>query len=100
VKKYEPGRLPIKVRDFFTEIGCQPIGLLKMDIEGGEYAILSDRRFDTLDVRIIVLEWHNTQEVANGRQWCGERLSSLGFSIADGAIRYANAGIIWAWKDE
>jgi FkbM family methyltransferase len=99
VEKYESGRLPIKVRDFFTEFGTQTIDLLKMDIEGGEYAILKDQRFETLDVRMIVLEWHNTAEISNGWQWCSERLSSLGYSLADGKLRYANAGILWAWKD-
>lgn len=60
VKTYEPGRLLIKVRDFFTEIRDQTIDLLKIDIEGGEYALLKDKRFETLDVKILVLEWHNT----------------------------------------
>ncbi len=99
VEKYKPGRLLIKVRDFFTEIGSQTIDLLKMDIEGGEYALLKDKRFETLDVRMLVLEWHDTAEISNGREWCSERLSSLGFNITDGEIRYAKAGILWAWKD-
>lgn len=100
VEKYESGRLPIKVRDFFTEIGSQTIDLLKMDIEGGEYPILKDPRFEKLNIRMIVLEWHDTDEIPNGREWCSERLSSLGFKIADGQLRYANAGILWAWKDD
>jgi FkbM family methyltransferase len=100
VDKYEPGRIPIKVRDFFTEIGSQTIDLLKIDIEGGEYSILKDKRFETLNVRMMVLEWHDTAEISNGRQWCLERLASLGFKVADGELRFASAGILWAWKDK
>jgi FkbM family methyltransferase len=99
VDKYQPGMLQIKVRDFFTEMEGQNIDLLKLDIEGGEYAILKDKRFETLNIQTIVLEWHDTTEIPNGRQWCSERLSSLGFKIADGQLRYEKAGILWAWKE-
>lgn len=95
----KPGRLPVTVRDFFKEIGSQRIDLLKMDIEGGEYSILSDDRFEKLDVRTIVMEWHNTDEVPDGRQWCIERLTSLDFKVSDGALRYDRAGMLWAWKE-
>jgi FkbM family methyltransferase len=93
------GRLPVTVRDFFDEMGGQRIDLLKMDIEGGEYPILSDRRFETLDVRTIVMEWHNTDEIPDGRKWCIERFTALNFKVSDGALRYDRAGMLWAWKD-
>src|ERR1044071_2593664 len=96
----KPGRLPVTVRDFFTEIGSQRIDLLKMDIEGGEYTILGDRRFEKTHVRTIVMEWHNTDEVPDGRQWCIERLTSLNFKVSDGALRYDRAGMLWAWKEK
>lgn len=34
------------------------VDLLKMDIEGGEWAILTDARLRELDAPIIVMEWH------------------------------------------
>ncbi|MEA5581256.1 FkbM family methyltransferase [Nodularia harveyana UHCC-0300] len=90
--------LPIKVCDFFTWMGTQTIDLLKMDIEGGEYAILNDKRLETVNIRKIVLEWHNTEEIPNGHQWCSDRLTALGYKVTDGQLRYANTGILWAWK--
>lgn len=90
--------MPIKIRDFFTEVGSRRIDLLKMDIEGGEYPILDDKRFETLDVQTIVLEWHNTVDHPDGRAWCSGRLTSLGFRVAPGQLDYGRAGVLWAWK--
>jgi FkbM family methyltransferase len=90
--------LSVKVCDFFTWIGTQKVDLLKMDIEGGEYAILNDARFTTVDIPTIVMEWHNTETLPDGRHWCTERLISLGYKIAAGKGSYQN-GILWAWKD-
>ena len=42
--------------DLFT-LG-HDIDLLKMDIEGGEWAILADPRMADLQARVIVMEWH------------------------------------------
>ncbi len=88
----------VNVLDLFEEIGDQKIDLLKMDIEGGEYSILEDDRFGKLNVKQVVLEWHNTDEISNGYQWCKNRFSDLGFETIDGELRYPQAGILWAWK--
>jgi Methyltransferase FkbM domain len=69
-----------------------------MDIEGGEYAILNDQRLETVNINTIVWEWHNTEEIPNGHQWCSERLTALGYNVTDGQLRYVNTGILWAWK--
>jgi FkbM family methyltransferase len=97
----EPGvdHVPIKVRDFYSEIGQRHIDLLKIDIEGGEYPILEDPRFENLPVRTIVLEWHNTPSHPDGRSWCTDRFRSLGYRVAAGALDYGRAGILWAWRD-
>lgn len=89
---------PIKVLDFFAWVGNQTIDLLKMDIEGGEYAILNDQRFATTNINTIVLEWHNTELIPNGHQWCSERLTELGYKVINGKLEYENAGILWAYK--
>jgi len=100
VEEPGPGRLPVRVRDFFAEVGPGPIDLLKIDIEGGEYAILGDPRFDRLDVRTFVLEWHTTEQHPDGRSWCADRLRDLGFEVAPGTLDYGFAGILWAWKPD
>jgi FkbM family methyltransferase len=93
-----PGRIPIKVRDFFAEVDDRPIDLLKMDIEGAEYSILGDPRMAMLPVRTLVLEWHNTADHPDGRRWCAERLRALGFRVTPGALDCGRAGILWGWK--
>ncbi len=98
IETFEDDCLQIKVCDFFTWAGTKTIDLLKMDIEGGEYAILNDQRLETVNIRTIVLEWHNTKEIFNGYQWCSDRLTAVGYKVIDGKLRYANAGILWAWK--
>lgn len=92
------GHLPVQVGDLLADLAKQRIDLLKLDIEGGEYAILKDDRFADLDVRVIVLEWHNTPDVPDGYQWCRDRLTSLGFRCIEGQLRYEQAGILWGWK--
>jgi len=52
-------RIPIRTVDFFASVGSEPIDILKIDIEGGEHAILNDPRFDVLPVRTVVMEWHD-----------------------------------------
>ena len=50
----------IKLVDFFAAVGDEPIDIFKMDIEGGEYDIMNDDRFDAVArrCRIIITEWH------------------------------------------
>ncbi|MEH1849655.1 MAG: FkbM family methyltransferase [Nostoc sp.] len=98
VDDYKPGTFSIKVRDLFEEIGNETVDLLKIDIEGGEYPIFADQRFEKLDVRMIVMEWHNTDEVPNGLDWSKQRLVSLGYQVTEGKLNYPTAGILWAWK--
>lgn len=42
---------------WFREIESQNIDLLKIDIEDSEYVILSDPRFDHLNIRVCEWQW-------------------------------------------
>lgn len=90
----------VEVVDCFMEIGSERIDLLKMDIEGSEYTLLSDERFGQLNVRICVLEWHNTEKYRDGRLWCQERLSQLGYQVCVGELDNSANGLLWAWKKQ
>ncbi|HKG94574.1 MAG TPA: FkbM family methyltransferase [Gemmatimonadaceae bacterium] len=94
------GQLPVRVEDFFAAVGPEPIDLLKMDIEGGEYDLLADARFDALPVRALVLEWHKTPLHADAPRWCERRLAEAGFDCVpiEDAARTEN-GFIWAYRD-
>ncbi len=88
----------IEIVDFFAVIGATPIDILKIDIEGAEYELLSDERFASLPVRTIVMEWHPTEEHTgdSGAAWCREKLTSYGYTIEEhGGFR-----VLWAFRNE
>jgi FkbM family methyltransferase len=76
--------VPVVMLDIFSRLkALGSIDLMKIDIEGSEYPILRDRRFASLDVRQLVMEWHRTPEKTEGRAWCIKRLESLGYSVEE-----------------
>jgi FkbM family methyltransferase len=74
--------LPVPTVDFFETIGEAPADLLKIDIEGGEYELLQDARFDDLARRIgaVLMEWHLHTPDHLGPDWSADRLRRLGFA--------------------
>ena len=74
------------------------IDLLKIDIEGGEYSILGDERFGTLDVRTVVVEWHRRGESTGDREWCEQALQRWGFQTEVGVQDLPLAGLVWGFK--
>jgi FkbM family methyltransferase len=87
----------IEAVDFFATLGSEPIDFMKMDIEGGEYELLGDPRFAALRVPCLVLEWHNTTEHPDGRQWCEDRLRSLGYTVVPGRWTTSEVGQLWGF---
>jgi FkbM family methyltransferase len=70
----------VKMIDFYewaSEIA--PIDLLKIDIEGGEFAILSDQRFSALSCKHIIMEAHNDSAHPDATDWTTSRLQQMGF---------------------
>lgn len=85
--------------DWFSQLGTEPIDVLKIDIEGGEYELLADPRFDNLQVRGVVMEWHTTPDNPYGGQWCVERLNHLGYQVQSaGDSEHGDIGMIWATR--
>lgn len=71
----------VTVVDVFGMLSSERIDILKMDIEGSEYEILGDPRFEKFAPTVIAMEWHCTPEHRDGRQWCLQRLHALGYQI-------------------
>lgn len=110
--------LPIPIVDWFDHLPTGAIDLLKMDIEGAEYPLLSDPRFPAVAARTrcIVLEWHRSVvmeyhcpeksggdprvTITDGHDWCTKRLRGLGFEILEGAVQYGSAGTFWAYRPD
>ena len=98
--------VPIEVVDFFEAIGDARIDLLKLDCEGAEFDLLMDPRFARLDVRNLVMEWHETPAHPAAERELSERLRELGWELeprpesvsgpVDGTD-LLRVGILWAF---
>ena len=103
----ENGVVPIDVVDFFEVIGDERIDLLKLDCEGAEFDLLMDKRFEGLDVRNLVMEWHETPAHSSAERDISSRLTDLGWDLQPGPITVSDpthaeggvmrAGIMWAF---
>lgn len=78
--------LAIELVDTFKTIGPDPVDILKIDIEGMEYEIMNDARFEALADRTscVLLEWHQREPHHRGATWCDDRLARLGFRVERG----------------
>lgn len=76
----------------------QGVDLLKMDIEGGEWSILTDQRFREAPPQVVVLEYH--QHLCPGTDACAEAesaLSAAGLRI-EKISQHDGHGMLWAWR--
>lgn len=89
----------VPVMDIFSQLQGKPIDLMKLDIEGGEFCILEDDRFRTLDLKHVVLEWHQVDDKRNARLWCEESLRDCGFSVVNHQQSDdGTTGLLWGFR--
>jgi FkbM family methyltransferase len=90
--------ITVKTVDIFEQ--DHHVDLIKIDIEGGEWAILTDPRLAALGADVLVLEWH-----ARG---CPEPdaaastlrlLRAAGYRHVQEIERSPNNGLLWAWRE-
>jgi len=77
------------------------VDLIKIDIEGGEWSILTDPRLEGLRADVIVLEWH-----ASGCPEPDPRAAAIRLLRAAGYSRLEESenidhyrGLLWAWRE-
>jgi FkbM family methyltransferase len=72
--------------------------LLKIDIEGGEWAILSDARMADLRARVIVMEWHwRFAPRPDAHAAALDLLGRAGYEVhADHVEPHTGTGLVWA----
>jgi FkbM family methyltransferase len=84
------------------------IDLLKIDIEGGEWALLYDPRFEESPPAAMLMEWHSHDcPEDNARRAAASRLEDMGYTVLhekpprvpDSEPMYG-AGALWAWQGE
>jgi FkbM family methyltransferase len=72
----------------------------KIDIEGGEWAVLGDERFAALPTPVLVLEYHaDLCPEPDPRAAALAALARAGYRTAE-TWAYSGQGMLWAWKPE
>lgn len=96
----EDGTIAVPTIDLFGEVG-DGVDLIKMDIEGGEWAIMADARFAALNAKAIRLEWHTFHcPQPDARAEAIRLLQAAGFACTEEADRgHFRNGVLWAWRD-
>ena len=94
----ESGGVPVPARDIFAELDSA--ALLKMDIEGGEWAILRDPRFEQIGVPVLVVEYHpHLCPSRDPRRAAADALAAAGYEIAEAHHDTARGqGVVWGWR--
>lgn len=84
--------------DVFAE---SPATLVKMDIEGGEWAVLADPRLRDVTARVIVLEWHalNSPAPEDAGPSARALLDDAGFTGQWRGEECPTNGLLWAWRE-
>lgn len=96
----EAGTLTVPTVDLFEQQG-DGVDLVKIDCEGGEWAILADPRLATLKAGAIRLEWHTLHcPEQDARALAMRLLRARGFTrIVDADHQHDRNGVLWAWRD-
>ena len=90
--------IPVRVEDVFETLLAGPVDILKIDIEGSEFAILDDPRFVDIRARALVLEWHRDAR-DRASAWCGGVIRDAGYEVVplfDGG----DHGMLWAYHKD
>jgi len=76
------------------------VDLFKVDIEGGEWALLSDERFITLPACVVALEFHAYRcPSSNPHRAARELLSAAGYHVLEHDLAAPPGhGMVWGWR--
>jgi FkbM family methyltransferase len=91
------GNLEVDVADLFAQ---EAPDLLKIDIEGGEWPVLTDSRLATFGAQVIVLEWHDRGcPTSDPHALAHTSLESAGYELlADVPSPTRRNGLLWAMR--
>jgi FkbM family methyltransferase len=77
--------------------GCD---FAKIDIEGGEWALLDDARFRDCCPPMLVVEYHASDEITDAATEARRRLEDCGYVVSDGhGEELPGVGVLWARKN-
>lgn len=111
LRSFEPDRVPastpledgerimVRTVDLFEE--DHDVDLIKMDIEGAEWSILTDPRLPGLGADAIVLEWHRSGcPEPDPRAAASRLLRAAGYAHQQETQSLSHTGVVWGWRDE
>jgi FkbM family methyltransferase len=97
LSKADPNGDPIDKVDVFPLFAGAD--LLKMDIEGGEWVILTDPRMREEGPPVLVMEWHSEGCTgSDARQAARDALEAAGYTGFEFRDPPGDAGHLWAWR--
>jgi hypothetical protein len=93
----EPDAVEVAGLDSFRLL--DGIDLLKMDIEGAEWAILSDPRMAQVKVPVVMVEYHPHAAPSSDPETDARRaLERAGYETRSMHGAPDGTGIVWGWK--
>jgi FkbM family methyltransferase len=93
----EPGSIEVPLVDVVPLLAG--VDLLKMDIEGGEWAILLDDRLAEVRPPAMVFEYHpHLAPDGDPARAVAARMSQLGYATHSVFARPDGHGLVWAWR--
>lgn len=96
----EPGEDATVVPQHDVLKRAEGVDLMKVDIEGAEWAILRDKRLKKLPAKVIALEYHPERCPSDDpRALVHERLRAAGYETADADFDATDEhGMVWGWR--
>jgi len=92
-------RIMVRTIDLFEE--DHDVDLIKVDIEGAEWSILTDPRLPGLGADAIVLEWHRSGcPEPDPRAAASRLLRAAGYAHQQETQSLSHTGVVWGWRDE
>jgi FkbM family methyltransferase len=90
--------MDVEAVDVFEHL--EGIELLKLDVEGAEWALLSDPRFAKSSAAVVVLEYHvDGCPAPDPEAAATESLEAAGYEVVPGATKDAyGAGVLWGFR--
>jgi FkbM family methyltransferase len=92
------GVITVEARDPFADLAAADV--VKVDIEGGEWALLADPRFATLPARVICVEYHLQGAQSDDPGADAERMVRAGGWTVRHLLRdnMPGHGLVWGWR--